>query len=254
MKSIDINCDMGESYGNFKIGNDLELMPFISSCNVACGFHGGDPLTIENTILRAKEFGLAIGAHPSYPDLSGFGRRKMIIDSEELKAIVKYQISALAGMCNSLGAKLKHVKPHGALYNAAASDRNIAWTIGKAMLELDSSLILVGLYGSQMQEIAEELNIKFISEAFIDRAYDKGGKLLSRNVSGAVHTNPEIAAKQALEIVLNGKVDIQDKEVIQIECDTLCIHGDNPAAKEILIHVKESFQNNDVNVRPFSHA
>ena len=180
--SIDINCDMGESYGRYQLGNDEKMMSYISSCNIACGFHGGDPLVMERTLQQAIEHGVQIGAHPSYPDRSGFGRRKMDVDKQELKAIIKYQIAAIQGMAQSLNAKVSYVKPHGALYNRAASDPIEAATILKAIHEIDPELILMGLAGSLVEAMAHEKGQPFIAEAFADRRYDKNGQLVARSI------------------------------------------------------------------------
>ncbi len=239
---IDINCDMGESYGQFKVGNDAQLFPYISSCNIATGFHAGDPLHIEQTIKGALEQGLRIGAHPSYPDLAGFGRRKMALAAEELKAIIKYQVAALKGMVESRGGKLAYIKPHGALYNEMAHNEAEAIPVIEAIQAIDPDLALMGLAGSQLEQIAQQLNIHFIAEAFADRRYESNGQLQARNKEGAVIQEPELAVKQVLDMVLHQKVTTADGISIPIQAQSICIHGDNPAAVDILIKMKEKFR------------
>ncbi|MEZ5044535.1 MAG: 5-oxoprolinase subunit PxpA [Saprospiraceae bacterium] len=244
--SIDINCDMGESFGNFKIGNDEKIFPFISSCNIACGFHGGDPLHIEETIKGALAHGVQIGAHPSYPDLAGFGRRQMQIRKAELKAIVKYQICALKGMTESLGGRLVYVKPHGALYNTAAKDKEEAIAIIEAIQEVDADMFLMGLAGSPIAMWAAEAQIPFVGEAFADRQYGNDGHLRARNQEGALITNADQAATQVLSIVLSQKVISNEGENIPVAAQSICIHGDNPAALAILAAIDEGLKENNI--------
>ncbi len=243
---IDLNCDMGESYGQFKVGNDGGIFPYITSCNIACGFHGGDPLHIENTIKSALRHCVQIGAHPSYPDLAGFGRRKMKLEKTELKAILKYQISALKGMAESLGGQLKYMKPHGALYNAAAADETETRIIIEAMQEVDASLMLMGLAGSISEKISKEMSVPFIAEAFADRKYTADGQLMPRGREGAVIHDPALAAAQVLSIVLNKKVESDAGTDIPVNAQSICIHGDNPAAVSILQALEGAFEQNNI--------
>lgn len=231
---IDINCDMGESFGNFTIGNDEKVFPYISSCNIACGFHGGDPWHIEQTIKGALAYGVQIGAHPSYPDLAGFGRRFMQVKPEELKAIVKYQVAALKGMTESLGGKLAYVKPHGALYNTAARQKAEALAIIGAIQDIDPNLILMGLAGSPIEILAREMEIPFVAEAFADRKYMSDGSLRSRTLAGAVIESPEEATAQVLSIVLDQEVPTYDATAIPLNARSICIHGDNPNVEQLL--------------------
>ncbi len=242
---------MGESYGQFKVGNDKTLFPYITSCNIACGFHGGDPMHIENTIKNAMQHGVQIGAHPSYPDLAGFGRRKMKLEKTELKAILKYQIAALKGMTESLGGQLKYVKPHGALYNAAATDALETMTIIEAMQEIDEALILMGLAGSTTEKIAEKVNVPFIAEAFADRQYTASGQLMSRTNEGSVIHDPALAEAQVLSIVLNKKVISDAGTDVPVNAQSICIHGDNPAAVSILQALEKAFDLNNIEKKSF---
>lgn len=238
MKPIDINCDMGESFGRFKIGNDEALFPYINSCNIACGFHGGDPLSIEKTIKNAIKYGLKIGAHPSYPDLAGFGRRKMTIERTELIAILKYQIAAVRGLAESLGGKITYVKPHGALYNTAAKNEKEALTIMAAVEAIDSNLKTMGLAGSIMEQVARKHDIPFIAEAFADRKYMEDGTLMPRSQSGTTIENPSEAVEQIRSISQHNQVITASGKVIPIHAESICIHGDNPAAEAILKALK----------------
>lgn len=230
----DINCDMGESYGNFKVGQDEAIFPYITSCNVACGFHGGDPLHIEQTIKQAIQHKVKIGAHTSYPDLQGFGRRKMQIKAEELKAIIKYQIAVIQGLSESLGGKMSYVKPHGALYNSMADNEEEALVVIRAIQEFNPNLALMGLAGSLVEDIAKQEKIEFIAEAFADRRYNSQGKLASRNQANAVITNPAEAQKQVLSIIEKQEVETIEGNLIKITAQSICVHGDNPAVLEIL--------------------
>lgn len=231
---IDINCDMGESIGSNIIGNDAAIFPYITSCNIACGFHGGDPYHIQKTIDKALEQGVRIGAHPSYPDLEGFGRRKMEIERSKLKSILQYQILAVKGMVENAGGKLFHVKPHGALYNTAAMSVNETQTIIEAVSEIDKNVALMGLANSVMMSEAEKSEINFIAEAFADRRYNSNGQLKSRNDGDCVIHNPNEALQQVVSLCLENKIITDDGYELNIKADSICVHGDNPQAEEIL--------------------
>jgi len=250
--TIDLNCDMGESYGNYKIGNDDQVMPYITSCNIACGFHGGDPLQIEKTIKNALKHGVQIGAHPSYPDLQGFGRRKMQVPTDELSAILKYQIAAVKGMTESLGGKLAYVKPHGALYNTSADDEQVTECIVRAIKEISPDLAFMGLAGSKtMESVAKKQDIRFISEAFADRKYTASGRLQSRKIDGAVIHNAEIAAEQVLSLVLKQEVISNLHTPVKVKAESICIHGDNPQVGDILKSIDAILKKHKVRKRAF---
>ena len=251
-RTIDINCDLGESYGNFKVGNDEAIFPHISSCNIACGFHGGDPRHIEETIDRAIAHEVQIGAHPSYQDLAGFGRRSMAVKPEDLKSIVKYQIAALKGLVESKGAKLNYVKPHGALYNDAAWDTDIGVAICAAISELDDSLALMGLANSAIGRLAVEGGLKFIAEAFADRRYAADGTLVARSRENAIIHSPEDASNQVLRMITEGVVESQEGQDIAIEASSICIHGDHPNSVEIATHLRAALEANAISVKAFS--
>ncbi|MDX1476186.1 MAG: 5-oxoprolinase subunit PxpA [Saprospiraceae bacterium] len=234
MVHIDINCDMGESYGRFELGDDAAIFPYITSCNVACGMHGGDPLTIDRTIRNALTHGVQIGAHPAFPDLMGFGRRTMHLPADELQALVKYQIAAVKGMTESVGGRLRYVKPHGALYNLAADDPDTSRVILQAMQEIDAELTLMGMAGSITEQVAREHGASFVAEAFADRRYTDTGRLVSRSQAGAVISDPAEAVQQVINIVTQAHVVSHNGVQVPVHAQTICIHGDNPAATAIL--------------------
>jgi len=248
IKSIDLNCDLGESYGLRSNNVDHDIMPFISSCNIACGFHSGDPLTIEKTISMAVSNKVSIGAHPSFPDLQGFGRRNMVIEFDELKAIVKYQIAALKGMVESQNAKLNHVKPHGALYNMAANDAPIAEAICKAIVEIDDSLILYGLSKSILAEAALSYNITFCNEVFADRVYEQNLSLRSRKKPNAVISNPEQIMVQIDRFVHHEKVLTFGGEEKDITVETVCLHSDTKGAVLLAKKISEFLVTNHIQI------
>lgn len=215
---IDLNCDVGESFGNYQIGVDEQIIPLVSSVNIACGYHAGDPLIMQKTILLAQKYGAGIGAHPGYPDLQGFGRRSISFKPDEIEAMVLYQIGALYGFCRANGAELVHVKPHGALYNQAAKDMVTAASIARAVKRFSPSLTLVGLSGSCMIDAAEEAGICALQEGFPDRGYASDGGLLPRGTPGSILSDPDDIARQAISLATREKPKI----------DTLCLHGDHP--------------------------
>ena len=227
---IDLNADVGESFGTWQMGHDEALIPLVSSVNVACGFHAGDPLVIERTVKMAADAGVALGAHPGYPDIAGFGRRDLDMTPAELEAAVLYQVAAVTGFAHAAGVELRHVKPHGALYNRAARDMGVAEAIAGAVRRFDPGLVLVGLAGSVLLEAGRAAGLAVAAEAFADRAYEADGSLRSRRLPNAVHADPEIAAAQALSIARDGKVRARDGTWVAVSADTLCLHGDTPGA------------------------
>ncbi len=229
---MDLNSDLGESFGAYTLGADAEIFPYITSANIACGFHAGDPQVMDRTVALAKAHGVAVGAHPGYPDLAGFGRRAIEASEAEIENLVLYQIGALAGFCRAHGPPLRHVKPHGALYNVASRDIQVARAIVRGVARYDPQLILVGLANSALIQAAEELGLTAACEGFCDRAYNPDGTLRSRREPGAVHATPERAAAQAVQIARDHNVTAYDGTIIPLEVDTLCIHGDTPPAVE----------------------
>ncbi|RPH32168.1 MAG: 5-oxoprolinase subunit PxpA [Bacteroidales bacterium] len=251
---IDINCDLGESTRLSKAGNDEAIMPFISSANIACGFHAGDPLTIEKTIKLAIQNGVGIGAHPSYPDIEGFGRRPMKMRNEELRAVILYQVGALKSMTEALGAKLQHVKPHGALYNSASSDYDMAKIIAKAVKDIDSSLILVGLSNSEMMRAANEIDIAFASEFFADRAYNDNGTLVSRDIPGSVLHDTNQVIERVIRMINEKNVVSITGKTIPIKADTICIHGDNEMALHFAENLVSTFKSNGISLKSIGNS
>lgn len=250
MKKIDLNCDLGESFGNYKIGLDDEVIRHISSANVACGFHASDPLVMQKTVALAKENGVCIGAHPGFPDLVGFGRRNMSVSPAEAKALVQYQIGALDAFCKAAGVKLCHVKPHGALYNMAGKDDILAQAVCEGIFEYDSNLILLGLSGSKMIEAGKKIGLRTASEVFADRAYEDDGSLVARSKPGAVITDENLAVSRVVEMVKNGRVTSITGNEIEIKADSICLHGDGVKAVEFAKRIKEELLKNDVEIVP----
>lgn len=250
---IDLNCDMGESFGRYTLGHDEAMMPYITSANIACGLHAGDPLIIERTVHLAHRHGVGIGAHPGFPDLQGFGRRAMGLTPEEAGAFVLYQIGALAAFARAIGAELVHVKPHGALYNLAAQDRPLAEAIARAVARFSRHLILVGLANSRLIEAGLEAGLPVAHEAFADRAYEADGSLRSRRLPGAVLADPAQAARQAVRIARDGVVVAYSGEEVAIQADTICLHGDSPTALDNARQVRQALVESGVEVIPLKH-
>jgi UPF0271 protein len=248
---IDINCDLGESYGHFKVGQDSKIMPHITSANVACGFHAGDPVTMAQTVKLAKKFGVAVGAHPGYPDLMGFGRREMKLNHEELKNYIMYQTGALQAFAKASGTVLQHVKPHGALYNIATRDKNIAGTITEAVLSIDSRLIVLGPPHSMIAKIASSKGLRVALEAFVDRAYNSDGTLVSRSQPGSIIEEPKLVVERARKMIEDGTVSAINGEPIHLgQIHTICVHGDTPSAVEIAKILKIRLLAEEIDVKP----
>jgi len=245
---IDFNCDMGESFGMYKMGLDEEVIKHITSANIACGFHAGDPNWMRSTVKLAEEHGVAIGAHPSFPDLSGFGRRTMNASALEVKNDVIYQMGALQAFT---GAKrLQHVKPHGAMYNMAVDDQNLATAICEAALEVDSNVVLLALAGSQWISVAEDLGLRVGREIFADRALNADGTLVSRSKEGSVIHDIQEVVDRSLRMVTEGKAVAVSGEVIDVEADSLCLHGDTPGAVDMARALKKALFAEGVKVTP----
>ena len=246
----DINCDLGEYSGTENPGNDELIMPFITSANIACGFHAGDPFTIEKTIMLARKSGVKIGAHPSYPDRENFGRASMKISDKELTESLIYQIGAVKAIAEASGEKLSHVKPHGALYNDAAADYNLAMVIVQAVKSVDNSLFLFGPSGSQMQKAADDEGLKFVGEFFADRAYNDDGTLVSRKIAGSVLHDTKMVIGRVLKMVKDKEVITISGKIIHITAQTVCIHGDNELAPVFARELMSELKANGINVQP----
>lgn len=248
MNKIDLNCDLGESFGSYTIGMDSEVIPFISSANVACGFHAADPLVMSKTVLMAKNAGVAVGAHPGFPDLMGFGRRNMVVSPYEAKAYIQYQIGALWAFCKANDIKMGHVKPHGALYNMAGKDFALATAICEGIYEIDPSLILMGLSGSEMIRAAEYVGLPVAKEVFADRAYEDDGSLVARTKPGAIITNEELAIERVVRMVTEGKVTTITGKDIDIKADSICVHGDGVKALEFVKKIRQQLEINNIQI------
>jgi UPF0271 protein len=251
MYKLDLNSDMGESYGAYSIGMDEELLEHITSANIACGFHGGDPATMRKTVDLCLHRGVAIGAHPGLPDLQGFGRRALAITPEEAYDIVLYQIGALSGFVQAEGGKLHHVKPHGALYHMAVKDEAVADAIAKATRKMNPDLILYGLSGSKLITAGKKAGLRCASEAFVDRTYLADGTLTPRDQANAVITDPEQAADQALRMVKDQCVISVTGDKVSIDADTICIHGDGLHAVNFACRIREVFKAEGIEVSTF---
>jgi UPF0271 protein len=250
---IDINCDLGESYGAFKIGNDQKVMPHITSANIACGFHGGDPVTVAQTIDLAKKLKVAVGAHPSFPDLMGFGRREMRLTPDELKNYIIYQVSALQGFARAAGTKLQHVKPHGALYNIAAEDEKTSETIVYAVKALDPSLIVFAPPNSALSKAAARARMRVAHEFFADRAYNPDGSLVSRMQPNATIHDTRKVVERTIRMITKGAVLTYNGETASLgEIQTICVHGDNPVAARLVEALRKGLKQAGVEVRSVS--
>jgi 5-oxoprolinase (ATP-hydrolysing) subunit A len=249
-KRIDINCDMGESFGVYKLGRDSEVMNYISSANIACGWHASDPMVMDETVRMAKEKAVAVGAHPGYPDLMGFGRRRMELSIAEIEAYLLYQLGAMAAFAKAYGLPLQHIKAHGALGNLAFVDLEASKAIARAAARFDKNIIFVALAGTVMVQAAKEVGVHFAEEVYADRVYNPDGTLQSRKISGSVIHDPEKAARQVLTMVLEGYVLAHDGTKVPVKPDTLCVHGDTPSAISILQKVNEEFKKASISVTP----
>jgi UPF0271 protein len=250
---IDMNSDVGESFGVYKLGLDEEVIPHITSANIACGFHAGDPGVMRKTVALAKQYGVEVGAHPGFPDLLGFGRRNVDATLDEIQDYVVYQTGALQAFAQSQGLKLQHVKPHGSLYNMAVANPKIWEAIAEGVAKVDRDIILVVLASSKREsllEIGKRHDLRIAFESFPDRAYNKDGSLVSRRENGAVIHDHEIVAKRALKMALEGKVVAMDGTEIELKADTLCVHGDNPAAVEMVRRIRQELKDAGVMVIP----
>lgn len=254
MIKVDLNCDMGESFGNYKCGLDEEVIRYISSANVACGFHASDPVVMSDTVSIAKETGVSIGAHPGFQDLVGFGRRNMTVSPKEAKTLIQYQIGALMAFLAANNMKLCHVKPHGALYNMAAKDLELATAICEGIKEVDEDLIVLGLPNSMMEKAAKECGLTFAKEVFADRAYEEDGSLVKRSLPGSVITDEEEAVKRVVSMVKYGKVRAITGKEIDVCADSICVHGDGVKAVEFVKKIRERLITEGVTIAPLSEV
>lgn len=248
---IDLNSDLGESYGSWSMGNDEQILPIVSSANIACGFHAGDPKSILQTLKQAAQLKVSVGAHVSYPDLVGFGRRNMDVAYDELYADVLYQISALQGLAQVAGTSVRYVKPHGALYNTIATNLVQAKAVIDAILAYDSSLVLVALAGSPLIEFARKQGLRVVSEAFADRAYHRDGTLVSRRQEGAVLHDVEMIAERVLDMIKKKGVISIEGEFTPLKADTICLHGDSLGALQMAKVIRQTLVDHQIAIHSF---
>ncbi|HIW39511.1 MAG TPA: LamB/YcsF family protein [Candidatus Eubacterium pullicola] len=254
MYKVDLNSDLGESFGRYTIGSDDRIIPLITSANIACGFHASDPVVMMKTVNMVKEAGTGAGAHPGYPDLMGFGRRNMNVSHEEAKAYTLYQISALGGMCKAAGVKLSHVKPHGAMYNMAGKDYELSKAICEAIKEYDPSLIVMGLAGSQMVKAARDMGLKTAEEVFADRAYEEDGSLVARSKPGAMIEDEEEAITRVVRMIKEGKVQAITGNDIDIKADSVCVHGDGEKALLFVEKIRKALTDEGIEICPLEEV
>ncbi|AFO92527.1 5-oxoprolinase subunit PxpA [Phaeobacter inhibens] len=250
-KTVDLNADMGESFGAWTMGDDAALLDVVSSANIACGFHAGDPDVMAATMARARDHGVGIGAHPGFDDLQGFGRRRMQVPQGTLANMIRYQLGAAQGMARAAGTKVRHLKLHGALSNMASVDHVMARACYEAALELDPDLIIMVLAATAMEEVVRELGCNWCGEIFADRAYNDDGTLVDRSLPGAVIHDPALAGPRILQMVQEGAIITESGARIPTAIDTICLHGDTPTAVELARAVRQSLSEGGIEVRAF---
>ncbi len=250
--AVNLNADMAEGFGAYDIGDDAGILKVISSANIACGYHAGDPITMHRVVRLAVQEGVSIGAHPGFNDLWGFGRRRIDMRTDDLEYMVACQIGSLQAMACYAGAKVTHLKPHGALNNMAAENAEYAAAIGRAIKVVDRDIIYVALAGSQMEKVGRELGLKVAVEGFCDRQYDDDGNLTSRKLPGAVHKDPAVAMRQVLEMIVNGRIVSRNGKHIPCKIDSLCVHGDEPTGVAVATAVRKGLEAAGVKVLPLT--
>jgi UPF0271 protein len=251
---VDLNSDVGESFGAYTLGQDQILLPHITSANVACGFHAGDPSVMRVTVALARQHGVAVGAHPGFPDLVGFGRRDLNATPGEIEDFVVYQVGALSAVAGAQGARLQHVKPHGALFNMAVRDRELADAIARATAAVDRSLILFGLPGSELISAGRRAGLRTAAEVFADRAYEPDGTLVSRRKPGAVIHDPDAVVARVVRMAIERSVIAVDGSTVAFDLDTICVHGDTPGAAVLAARIREALERSGVDVKAVGAA
>lgn len=247
---VDLNCDMGESFGTYQLGLDEQVMPLITSANVACGFHAGDPQVLQRTVDLARRHVAGIGAHVSFPDLVGFGRREMNATPAEVENDTLYQLGAIGAFCKAAGVPLRHIKPHGALYNMAQKDRALADAIVRAVVAFDPTLLVFAQPGSALEAAAQAAGLTVVGEVFADRAYNADGSLASRKLAGAVIHDPDQVAERAVQMVTSGSVIAIDGATVPLRAETICVHGDTPGAVDLIRRIRERLHDAGVQIAP----
>ena len=248
MYRVDLNSDLGESFGRYTLGMDDKIIPLITSANVACGYHASDPVVMDKTVSMAREAGIRVGAHPGFPDLMGFGRRNMAVSPAEAKAYVMYQLGALEGFCRAKGVKLQHVKPHGALYNMAAKDYELSRAICEAIYEFDKNLIVLALSGGELARAAKDMGLRTALEVFADRAYEEDGTLVNRRKDGAMITDEDEAIARVVRMVKEKKVTAITGKDIPIQADSVCVHGDGAKALAFVERIRKALTEEGVEI------
>jgi UPF0271 protein len=249
---VDLNADIGESFAIDHAGQDDLLITLITSGSIACGFHAGDPSVMRRTVALAARAGVAVGAHPGFPDLAGFGRREIDAQPQEITDLVLYQVGALSAVAKAEGLSLQHVKPHGALYNMSVRRKDVAEAIARAVASFDETLILIGLPESELLTAGSRLRLRTAAEGFADRSYEPDGSLTSRHVAGAVVTDPAAAAERAVRMIMDKKVTARDGSSFSCAVDTICVHGDTPGAVDVASAVRRALEQAGVSVRPLT--
>lgn len=249
MFQVDLNCDLGESFGVYSLGMDEAILPFVSSANIACGFHAGDPSVMRKTVELCCAKGVALGAHPGFPDLIGFGRRELAASAQEVQDMVMYQIGALSAFVQAAGGVMQHVKPHGALYNMAAKNKGLAEAIARAVYQVNPQLILVGLSGSELIKAGGAAGLKTASEVFADRTYQQDGSLTPRSQVNAMVEDEAVAISRVIRMVKEGVVETTQGETISLQADTVCIHGDSPKALVFAQNISKALAQAGISVR-----
>lgn len=252
MACIDFNSDIGESFGAYKLGNDEEILNHVTACNVACGFHAGDPMVMANVVKMAAERGVRIGAHPGFPDLMGFGRRQMRLSLDEITNYVKYQLGALYGFTSQYGLSLHHMSPHGALGNMSEKDPEMARAICRAVCEFDRNIIVYHCAGGELEKEAKKMGLRTACEIFVDRAYEDDLSLRPRKLPGAMITDEDAAIKRCIRMIKEGKVTAYSGKELDIKGDTLCVHGDGPNAIAFVDKIAEAFKKEGIEIRALS--
>ena len=255
MPAIDLNSDLGESFGPYKIGNDEEMLKIISSANVGCGFHGGDPIVMHRTLELAKENGVGVGAHPGFNDLYGFGRRRIVGEPpEDIEKMLIYQVGAIQAMAKAVGIAVTHYKIHGALGNMSCVDPDLAMAAARAVETVAPELIFLVLPGSELEKAGERIGLRLAREIFADRAYDDDGMLVSRKQDGAVIHDPSTAASRIVKFVEQGAIESISGKKIPVAIDSICVHGDSPSAVEMAAAVRTAIMDAGIEIRPMSHT
>ncbi len=250
MYKVDLNSDLGESFGRYTLGMDADILPLVSSANVACGYHASDPLVMNKTIAMAKEAGVRVGAHPGFPDLMGFGRRNMDVSPAEAKAYTLYQLGALDAFCKAHGVKMQHVKPHGAMYNMAGKDYALSKAICEAIYEYNKDLIVMALSGGELVHAAEDMGLKVAREVFADRAYEEDGSLVNRRKEGAMITDENEAIARVVRMIKEQKVTAITGKDIPIKADSVCVHGDGVKALAFVKKIRETLTAEGIEIVP----